>query len=147
MRTIVDIDNGKAVNIRNLGLIEKILTPIRMRHRDSKMYKRNQEKEQAKLDIARMTKIDKLKEVLLYRINQNLLDNKSKIARENGKLIKSMTISVDRGYKDVIRTVIESKEFLAYNIKLKRENPDILLACPSLPLLLEIEKKVITNED
>ena len=142
LRTIVDTNNAKNIELSELSAFEKILVAFQVKYKQGKRYQQQLAKEKAKEERERAYQIDKLKEVLLYRIHQTFNpENKNK------KVPKRILISVDRCYRNIIGNVITSKEFLGFNIKLKREHPDMLHAFPNIPIMLIVEKKVITDED
>lgn len=142
VRTVVDTDDAKNIELSELSALQKIVVAFQVKYKQGKSYQQKLAREKAKEDREIAYKIDKLKEVLLYRIHQTYNDS------NRGKHVpKKLLVTVDRGYKNVIGNVITSKEFLGFNIKVKREHPDMLLAFPALPIMLTIEKKVIEDED
>ena len=85
--------------------------------------------ENAKL-AKRMKRIDDLKSVLLRTLDRNFK-----------KDVLSMRISVDRGFEDVIDDVLDSVDFICYDVKQLTVNSDYLVAFPNTPIMLEITRR------
>lgn len=145
VRTVVDTDDAKNIELSELSAFEKISVAFQVKYKQGKGYQQRLAKERAKEEREIAYQIDKLKEALLYRIHNTL--NSDLKGNSSKKVPKKIIIAVDRSYRNIIGNVITSKEFLGFDIKVKREHPDMLLAFPALPIMLTVEKKVIKDED
>ena len=81
----------------------------------------------------RMKDIEDLKTLLLHLIQKNLVNNKD---------VKSIRLLVPRYFKDVLDETLQSVDFLAFDIKVIKENKDFLLAFPDMKILLEVKLKI-----
>ena len=129
IRKVVDVDDP-LIDITKLKGFERIKASIIFKYHNSNLYlKKKDADENAKL-AKQMKRIDDLKSVLLRTLDRNFK-----------KDVLSMRISVDRGFEDVIDDVLDSVDFICYDVKQLTVNSDYLVAFPNTPIMLEITRR------
>lgn len=131
IKRIVDLD--KDPELSELKPLDRVKTAIRYKYRQTPFYRNKLEKTQNELLRERMKEIEELKTLLLHLIQKNIVE------KEN---VESIQILVPREFKPVLNETIESVDFLAFSIEVKKENKDFLLAFPDMDILLEVKLKI-----
>ncbi|WP_394863086.1 hypothetical protein [Paraclostridium bifermentans] len=144
MHKYVAVGDEYNVDLRQLPPLQMLSVGMRARYLKSKTYQRRMEKLQAIEREKRQKDMEELKKGLLYRIQHTLIKNES---LEDDSSVDKITLYVDRGYEYVLDSVLSEKEFLAYNIRRKEENKDMLLAFPAMKMCLVVTKRLIENKD
>ena len=140
MRTVVDVKN--CGDIETLGFWEKIYVGVVRAWTERDKYLERQAKKEAEKERALNEEKDKLKESLLITLHETF--NRSP---NPGEVVQQVTISVSREFEDILPDVLHSKEFLGFKKLVYKENPDMLLLFPNLPIQVEFTKEVIKNEE
>lgn len=135
MRTLIKrvVDLDKEPELSELKPLDRVKTAIRFKYRQSAIYRNKLEKTQNELLRQRMKDIEDLKTLLLHLIQKDLVNNKN---------VKSVRLLVPRYFKDVLDETLQSVDFLAFDIKVIKENKDFLLAFPDMKILLEVKLKI-----
>lgn len=142
MHKYIAVGDKYDVDITKLPIREMLGAAIRARYMKSKAYQKKLEKERTAEREKRQRDIEDLKKGLMYRIQHSLVSNED---LDEDLLIKEIEVKVNRRFAYVLDLVCKEKEFLAYNIVRKTENPDMLLAFPDLEICLVISKRTITS--
>lgn len=141
MRNQVDVN--KPIDLHTLKPWERIITSILYQVQDLDLYKKRKERENEKAFMAKMEREEKLKDTLLAYIYNDLVKNRNPQIRKKRKVAEKITLAIDRSFDDVLDEVLSGKDFVSFNIRRIQESPDILLANPSLPIMIEFSKKVL----
>jgi hypothetical protein len=131
------IDATKPVDLKGLGSIEKIIVAFKNGYLNTSFYKTN---EQRKLDRERSAEIkreEKLKTDLYSLIYFELSLNRTLGDKD---ICEEIVIRIPRSYEKTLRRVLQSDDFMVYDISEIRVNPDFLAAFEELPILLKIKK-------
>lgn len=131
----------KPVNLRRLSSPMKLYVGIVMKWRESKMYKVKINKQLQAEYLEQVKRDDKLKEVLLAQIYNELNNNHT--LGEKGEVCDSIVLSVKSKYFASLERVLSHKDFLMYDIRRVEENSDIRVAFKNMPILLEVRKKLL----
>lgn len=142
MHKYIAVGDKYDVDISQLPIKEMLGAGLRARYMKSKAYQRKLEKERTAEREKRQRDIEDLKKGLMYRIQHSLVNNQN---LDEDLLIKEIEVKVNRRFDYILDLVCKEKEFLAYTITRKTENPDMLLAFPDLEICLVISKRVITS--
>lgn len=129
MRREVNLDDlaNKPVELEELPILERINVGFRVWARNTSAYKYFAESSQNKEFRARMTLIDEVKEVILFRLNSEL----------KGKRV--VELCVDRAYINVIDDILSSAEFLSFKVTRIYENRDLVISFPNMPMRFRFE--------
>ena len=128
VRTKVALDN---LDLSKLHGLSKIKAAIRYSINETDLMKKKREKESSKALTERMKSIENLKSVMLYQIGSTLENDK-------GVSVTEIRLSVDRGFDSILDDVINSSDFLPYDIERVEENSDYLISFPDIPIVLEV---------
>lgn len=128
VRTKVALDN---LDLSKLHGLSKIKAAIRYSINETDLMKKKREKESSKALTERMRSIENLKSVMLYQIGSTLENDK-------GVSVTEIRLSVDRGFDSILDDVINSSDFLPYDIERVEENSDYLISFPDIPIVLEV---------
>lgn len=139
IRDVLDLE--QPINVKRLSPIMKIYAGIMVRWRESASYKRKLNKSLEAEAIARMKKDEQLKQMLLAQIHREL--NNNTILREEGKVCKSIIISVAASHNSSLTRVLKHKDFLPYEIRRVPETEDFRKAFKDMPYLIEVSKKFV----
>lgn len=145
MRKYVAVGDDYDVDLKQLPPLEMVSAGIRARYLKSKSYQRKVEKEKNIAREKRQKDMEDTKKGLLYRIQHSLVKNED--IGDSNIIVEEILVYVDRAYEYVLDDVLKEKEFLAYNIRRKEENPDMLMAFPTMKICLVISKKIIESKD
>lgn len=86
-------------------------------------------------------KVENLKLALTEQINRSTSTRLNK--KLNNKTPMYVLVSVNRQFQDILKEVLEQKEFDGYSIEEYIANPDILQVYPDLPILIKFTRKVV----
>lgn len=128
VRTKVALDN---LDLSKLHGLNKIKTAIRYSINETDFMKKKREKESSKALTERMRSIENLKSVMLYQLGSTLENDK-------GVSVTEIRLSIDRGFDSILDDVINSSDFLPYDIERVEENSDYLISFPDIPIVLEV---------
>jgi len=135
------LDLSAPVNLRRLSPAMKVYAGIVAMYRNTEFYKRGLHKKLEASVVKGMQEDEMLKEALLAMIFKEL-DSNSSLEKE-GKVCRSMVISVDASKKKSLDRVIGHNDFLPYQIQYVQENRDIRLAFKNMPFLIRVSKKIV----
>lgn len=135
------LDLNKPINVKRLSPVMKVYAGIMVRWRESSAYKRKLDKSLEAEAIMRMQKDEQLKQILLAQIHRELNTNTN--LKQEGKVCKSIVISVAASHNKSLTRVLNHKDFLPYEIKRIPENEDIRKAFKDMPYLIEVSKKLV----
>lgn len=142
VRDVLDV--SKPINVKRLSPIMKVYAGIVTKWRESASYKRKLDKSLEAEAILRMQRDEQLKQRLLAQIHRELNTNTN--LKGEGKVCKSIVISVEASHNKSLTRVLEHKDFLPYVIKRIPENEDIRKAFRTMPYLIEVSKKLVQEE-
>lgn len=149
LRDRIDIgsaDNETYFNPKSLSFFEQIETGIRIALRNRKSARIKREILESKKYQAQTERIENLKTMILQQIYKSMTPTENPRLRKSNRKAVGVVIAVSRRFEDIIDDIITHQEFEGYNITRYTENEDVLLACPSLPIMLRFDKKVIDEE-
>lgn len=136
-----ELDFNQKINIRKLSPLMKIYAGVVTQWHETDVYKRKLNKSLENDAIQQMQKDDRLKEVLLAQVFREL--NANTQLEGEGKVCKSIVVSVEAKYKKSLDRVLKHKDFLPYQIRYVEENEDLRKAFSDMPYLLRIEKRMM----
>lgn len=136
-----ELDFNQKINLRKLSPLMKVYAGIVTQWHETEMYKRKLNKSMETEAVQQMQRDDRLKEILLAQIFKELNSN-SQLESE-GKVCKSIVVSIEAKYKKSLDRVITHRDFLPYKLKFVEENPDLRKAFKDMPYLLQVEKRMV----
>ena len=134
-----ELDMLKPINLRKLSPLMKVYAGIQAKWHESKTYKTNLNKRLEQTYFEKVQKEERIKESLLALIFRELVDNHT--LKSKDAVCSEITISISSAYKEILAKVIQTKDFLPYNVTFVSENPDLRKAFQDMPILIRISKK------
>lgn len=131
-------------NLKEISATDKIALAIKSKLYESKFYKNSVKKKMDAEQRKRLQRISQLKESLLVRLYAELTEDAT--LKKKGLHTKYVRFIVRQSYADILDEVLTHKEFLPYEIGRVPENPDVRLAFPDMPIILNVERKILGDD-
>jgi len=131
-------------NLKEISATDKIALAIKSKLYESKFYKNSVKKKMDAEQRKRLQRISQLKESLLVRLYAELTEDTT--LKKKGLHTKYVRLIVRQSYADILDEVLTHKEFLPYEIGRVPENSDIRLAFPDMPIILNVERKMLGDD-
>ncbi len=131
-------------NLKEISATDKIALAIKSKLYESKFYKNSVKKKMDAEQRKRLQRISQLKESLLVRLYAELTEDAT--LKKKGLHTKYVRLIVRQSYADILDEVLTHKEFLPYEIGRVPENPDVRLAFPDMPIILNVERKMLGDD-
>jgi len=139
MREVVDLDHIDDLSLRPL---QRISVGIQLKYRETRLYKYNYNKRMEKEYHQRMEEEEKLKARILRDI-YSIFKPDSQHASEMQTTIVSFEIHIERNLEPILKRILNHKDFMLYDLRVKECNRDILLSFPRTPIKLEVHHKFL----
>ena len=151
VRKTVDIDSS--VNLRRLSPKDKLIVAIKNEWTTTSWYRSSKEKSQQELRKRVIEREDRVKDLVLTKIHQEL--DESKFLKKSGMTAKEIIILVDAEFEDVLfdkydedgelrrRSIFLHNEFAPYNVTAVEEDSDIRKCFSDMPYMFRVSKKTI----
>lgn len=133
------VDINEPVELRSLSPIQKIITSIRFQFSESRFSVKAKRKQMKELSL-KQQRIEALKDSIMFRIYNDLLQEKNDVK------IKSIRLFVDRSFNDIIDVVLTSSDFTSFNMEVVEEDKDMLIVYPQIPIMLKISSKTVEGD-
>lgn len=131
-------------NLKEISATDKIALAIKSKLYESKFYKNSVKKKMDAEQRKRLQRISQLKESLLVRLYAELTEDAT--LKKKGLHTKYVRLIVRQSYADILDEVLTHKEFLPYEIERIPENADVRLAFPDMPIILNVERKMLGDD-
>lgn len=131
-------------NLKEISATDKIALAIKSKLYESKFYKNSVKKKMDAEQRKRLQRIRQLKESLLVRLYAELTEDAT--LKKKGLHTKYVRLIVRQSYADILDEVLTHKEFLPYEIERIPENADVRLAFPDMPIILNVERKMLGDD-
>lgn len=126
---------------KSLPWKEQLSVAIRMFWERRSSIKRKKEKRRILEQQKHVQKVENLKIALMEQLNRSTSTRLNK--KLNNKAPMYVLISIDRSFQDVLKEVLEQKEFDGYTLEEYIANPDVLQVFPDLPILIKFTRRVV----
>lgn len=136
-----ELNTEKPINLHRLSSVMKLYAGIVTKWHSTKFYKINLNKRLEAEQQEQIQKDEKLKELLLAQVYNELTNNAS--LSEKGEVCDSVILSVKSDYFSSLSRILSSKDFLLYDVRRIEEFSDLRTAFEKMPILIEFKKKMI----
>jgi hypothetical protein len=142
IREVVDIESE--IDLTKLSPLQKILVALRREYRDTKYYRNKMEREMEKDYRQRTAKEERLKEIILTQVHEELIRNTEMSKR--GLTCAAIQFAVARHFEDTLREIVKHKEFISFDIRFIPCNKDLLRSFNKIPVLIEVRLKMVGGD-
>ncbi|NBH96611.1 hypothetical protein D7Y41_02700 [Anaerotruncus sp. 1XD22-93] len=154
MRAVIgrEVDINQPLNLRRLSPWQKVIVAIRKELSESSFFLNSKRERMQEAHKARIVREDKVKEMILTEIYQELVKGAS---GKGSDRVQKIVIAVNPEFKDVIfdscnsegevvrQGIFSHSDFSQYEIVAVKENADIRRAFSKMPYLFEVSRKLI----
>ena len=154
MRAVIgrEVDINQPLNLRRLSPWQKVIVAIRKELSESSFFLNSKRERMQEAHKARIVREDKVKEMILTEIYQELVKGAS---GKGSDRVQKIVIAVNPEFKDVTfdscnsegevvrQNIFSHSDFSQYEIVAVKENADIRRAFSKIPYLFEVSRKLI----
>lgn len=142
MRALIryELDVDQPINLRKLRPKQKIYAGFLSQLHSTKFYQKSLTKRRDAARIAQIKKEEDLRKDLAAHIYRDLVQ--SKVAPD-GVTCTEIVIMVSSDFNDVLDRVIQSADFVSYDICRVPENADLRRVFPKEPIAIRVTKKAL----
>ena len=149
LRTRISIDtdeNSMQADSKTLTPLELIEVGIRTALFNTKSAKKKRADKEAASLKAYNEKLENLKTVILDKLTEYMSSKENLLLRKHHKTALTCYLAVSRTCSDVLEELLTHQEFSGYVIKILETDPDILIADPSTPIVIEFTKALVGGD-
>lgn len=138
MRLELDVD--KPINLRKLRPMQKIYAGFMSQVHSTKFYQKSLTKRRDAARVAQIKKEEELRKSLAAHIYKDLV--LSGVAPDGTKCTE-IVVMVSSDCEEVLDRVLQSADFVSYDICRIEENVDLRRAFPKEPIAIRVSKKAL----